>query len=103
MGTRTGNSFYLRTPLWQRMLRSLALAVVSLFLFLLVAFVNGWFFDSEASAENLILFVSLCAATSALVFLAAIVMFEFWWKRHPPAWMVEDDDDGAPREPDQRG
>ena len=103
MGTRPGNSFYAKTPLWRRVLRLLAMAILVPLLFVLFAFLNGWFFDADPDAENVVVFVGLYAAISAVVFLITVVMFEFWWRRHPPAWMVTDDDDRSVQEPDYRG
>ncbi len=88
------NSFYSKTTLWGRLVRSLTAAVVTTLLFVVIAFVNGWFVSSDASSESLVFWTGLCAAILALTFVATIAMFEFWWRRHPPAWMITQDDDG---------
>lgn len=80
---------------------SLIAAAVTTLLFLFMAFVNGWFANSDLSSGSLIFFIGLCAAISALTFLVTVVMFEFWWRRHPPAWL--DTDDGSGHEADDRG
>ncbi len=103
MGTRTGNGFYARTPLWRRVLLSLVIAAVTPLALLILGFLNGAFINSDASRESVLFFAGLFAAISGFAFVVSVVLVEFWWRRHPPAWMMEDDDDGATREPDQRG
>ena len=104
MGTRTGNSFYAKTPLWRRLALSLVIAAGTPLWMLVLGFVGGWFVDSEPNMESVVFFSGLCAAIGAFAFVASIVLFEFWWKRHPPWWMTMlDDDDDSIHEPEYRG
>ena len=104
MGTRTGNSFYAKTPLWRRVVFALLLGILGPPLIVLLFTIPdpSGLNEIEPTSETLLIYLAVWGLLSALLFVGAVVMVEFWWRRHPPEWMATDDDDSI-HEPEYRG
>ena len=89
-------AFYSRTPLWRRVVFALLIGVLSppLGVFFLAIPDPSGLFELDPSSETFLFIGGLWVAMTLLMFVGALMMFEFWWKRHPPSWMTMFDDDG---------